>query len=87
MENCALQDTLEAERWLHIGLIVDGQTRCLLINKINQLAAQLSQIGITSLKNLVNLWNIKQREQQMLNRHEFMTVIACILKGLVEAIL
>ncbi len=84
MEDRPLQYTLESQRWLHIGIIVLGQQRRLLLDELGKLPPQLRDIRITRLENLVNPRDIQQRKQQVLDRHEFMTLIARSLERLVK---
>ena len=86
MKNGALQNALKTERWLHVSVIVGRQQRSLFFNEFGQLTTQLGNIRVTGLENLVHFRDIKQREQQMLDRHKFMTKVACPLKRVVQAI-
>ena len=84
MEDCALQYALESQRWLHIGVVVLSQQRRLLLDEFSKLPPQFRDVRIARLENLVNPRDIQQRKQQVLDRHEFMTLIARPLERLVK---
>jgi len=67
-----------------LGFIFFGKPRRLLVDAFGQLAAQFRNIGVTGLQNLMHLRNVENRKQQVLDRHEFVTVIAGTLKCLVH---
>ena len=52
MHDGALDYPLESKRWLSINLFGSGNHRRIVINKIFQLGAQLSDIDRTGLQNL-----------------------------------
>ena len=51
-----------------------------------ELLLQLAQIRAASAQNLPHLGCIEDREQQVLDRQIFMTRLACLVKGIVEAV-
>ena len=51
---------------------------------IDQLGAQGLQLSPTGAQYLSSGWVVEQRQQQMLDRHEFMTALAGPLKSLVQ---
>jgi hypothetical protein len=84
VEHGTLQDSLEAQRGLHVGIVVVRQQGRLLLDEFGQLPPQFGDVRITRLENLVNSRDIQQRKQQVLDRHEFMTLIARSLERLVK---
>ena len=84
MKDSALQDALEAERRLHVGFVGFRQQRSLLVDALGELATKLRDVRFACLQYFVNLRDIQQREQQVLDRHELMTPLACPLEGLVK---
>ncbi len=84
MENRALQHPLKTQRGLYVGIVVERQQRCLLFDKLGELPPQLCNIRIARLENFVNLGDIQQRQQQVFDRHELVTLIARPLERLVK---
>ncbi len=79
-----LQHALEPQRGLHVRIVVMRQQGRLLLDEFGQLAPQFRDIRIAGLENLVNLGNVQERKQQVLDRHELMTLIARLLERLVK---
>ncbi len=84
MEHGPLQDALESKCRLYVVIIIMRQQWGLLIDEFRELPAQFGNIRIAGLQDLMHFRNIEQREQQVLHRHEFMTVVAGPLKGLIQ---
>ena len=80
----ALQHALETERRLHVGFVPVVQQRGLLVDALDQLAAQLRDVGVAGLEYFVDLRDVEQCQQQVLDGHELMTALAGSLKGLVQ---
>ena len=85
MVDRSLQHALEAQRRLDLAVVVGRHQWRRLVDEFDQLAAQLADVGLAGLENFVNLGNVQQRQQQVLDRHEFMTSILGVLEGFVEA--
>ena len=88
VENRALQYALEAERRLHVDVlvVVQAQARCGVGDELLQLAAEPADVGAAILQNLYDLGRIEQREQQVLHGDEFVVLLAGLLKGLVQTV-
>ena len=85
MVNRALQHPLESQGRLDIAFVAQRHQRRRLIDEFDQLPTQLADVGITGLQNLVDPGNVEQREQEMLDRHEFVTTFARVLERFVQA--
>jgi len=85
VEHGALQHALETQCRLYVRIIVVRQQGSLLLDELGQLTPQFSDIRIARLENLVNLGDVQEREQQVLDRHELMTLVARLLERLVKA--
>jgi hypothetical protein len=84
VEYGTLEYALEAQRWLNLSVFICCQHWCLLVNALNELAAQLRDIRVARLQDFMNLGNIEEREQQMLYRHVLMAAFTRPLKSLVQ---
>ncbi len=80
----ALQHALEAQRRLDLALLAEGKARRIGLDVRFQIRAQALQIGTAAFENLAHLGGIEDREQQMLDRKEFMTRAARLMKGLIK---
>jgi hypothetical protein len=83
VENSTLQDALEAQRRLHVVLIVVREQRRLLIDTFGELPPEFRDIGVAGLEDLVHLRDVELGQQQVLNGHELVSMITSPLKGLV----
>ena len=84
MKHGTLQDALESERRLHVGVVLVGQQRRLLVDEFGELPAQLGNVRVAGLEDLVDARYVEQGEQQVLDRHELMTALSRPLKGLIQ---
>ena len=88
MEHRSLQHPLKAQRRLRISPIIGvGQKRRSGVDKLGQLSAKVIQINLAGLKHCYSSRVVEQREQQMLDRDEFMAPGSRGAKRLVERIL
>jgi len=85
VEHRALQHALEAERRLHLTLVVLLEARRGLLDELGQLAAQARGIGAARAQDLAHFRRVDDREQQVLDGHEFVACLPCRLEGLVQA--
>ncbi len=85
VEHGPLQHALEAERGLHLAVVVLLQPRRRLLDEFLQLLAQPGRVRAAGAQDLAHLGRVDDGEQQVLDRHEFMAGFAGTLEGLVEA--
>ena len=85
VEHRALQDALEAERGLHLAILVTGQARRGAIEMLVERVLELVDVGAAGPEDLAHLRGIEDRQQQVLDRQEFMTCVTCLGKGIVQA--
>ena len=85
VEDRALQDTLEAQRRLRLALII------LLRNEwgggiyeFQQIAAQAIDVGAAGSQHGGGRFIVQQRQQEVLNGHEFMTLRPRLLEGEIQ---
>ena len=86
VENRTLQYSLEAQRRLYLALLPFLESRSRLIDVVLELLLQLAQIRATSAQNFPHLGCIEDREQQVLDCQIFVTRLARLVKGVVEAV-
>jgi hypothetical protein len=72
VEHRPLQHALEAERRLHVALLAGRQARRRLVDELLQFGLQLGGIRAAGLQDLADLRRVDDREQQVLDGHEFM---------------
>ncbi len=82
-----LQHPLEAQGGLGIAAIVFGQQRDRGIDGLLQLATQALQVGTTGLEHRLGRGVLQQCQQQMFNRHVFMTGLSGALVALTNGLL
>ncbi|MNV54690.1 hypothetical protein D3C71_1468960 [compost metagenome] len=84
----ALQHPLEAQRGLGVAAIVFGQDRHRGVDRLLQLGAQALEVGARSLQHGLGGCVFKQGQQQMFNRHVFVTgfpgALVALTNGLLE---
>ena len=85
MEHGPLQDALEAQRRLHVVLVVARHARRRLVDELGQLPAQLGDVRVAGLQDFVDPGNVEQREQQVLHGHELVALVARVLERFVQA--
>ena len=85
VEHGALQHALEAQRRLHLAVVVLLQARRRLVDELLELLAQARGVGTAGAQDLADLRGIDDGEQQVLDRHEFVTRLTGALEGLVQA--
>src|SRR5580698_2145594 len=86
VEHRTLQYSLEAQRRLYLALLPFLESRSGLIDMVLELLLQLAQIRATSAQNFPHLGCIEDREQQVLDGQIFVTSLARLVKGVVEAV-
>ena len=75
MDDGALDHALEAGRRLHIGLAAGADDGCqFVLDEIVETVAKLVDIDIACRQDLQRVAVLGQREQQMFERREFVTV-------------
>jgi len=84
MKHRTLQHALEAQRRLHLALFAQGEARGIGLHVLLQIRAQTLQIGTAALEDFAHLGSIEDREQQMLDRKEFMARAARLMKRLIK---
>ena len=84
MENRPLQHALEAQSRLGVAVFVVGQGRGVLGDEIRQGPPQLVEIGSAGAQHLGRRGIVEQGEQEMLDRHEFVTLLPRGLEGHVQ---
>lgn len=85
MEHRALQHALEAQSWLGFALfVVLGNQRRGGVDELLQIMAQLVEIGSTGAQHAGRRLVIQQGQQQVLDRHELMTLGARLLESQIE---
>jgi hypothetical protein len=85
VEHGALQHALEAERGLDFAVVVLLEARRRLVDEFLELLAQARAVGTTGAQDLADLRCIDDGEQQVLDRHEFVTRLTGGLEGFVQA--
>ena len=84
MEHGALEDALEAQGRLGVAVLVIRQQGRAFLDEVGQLAAQQVEIGTAGAQDLGRGGVVHQGEQQVLDRHELVTLLARLLEGHVE---
>ena len=78
MDCCALNNALERRCRYSFGSVnVSDQIGQFFVDEFNQRGAQFIAVDGTSLHDFGGVWFIKQREQQVLKRCEFVIAIIC----------
>ncbi len=85
VEHGALQHALETQRRLHLAIVVLLEARRRLVDEFLQLLAQARRIRAAGAQDLAHLRRVDDREQQVLDGHEFMALVPGPLEGLVQA--
>ena len=86
VEHGALQDALEAERRLHLALVVGRQFRRRLLDELLELTAQAHEVGAACAQHFSDLRRVQDREQQMLHGHVLVARLAGALEGFVQTV-
>ena len=85
MKDRALQHTLKTQRGLRFTLfIVRRNERRGGVNELLEVMPQFVQIGPASPQNAGSRLVVEKRQQQVLDRHKFMTLVASLLESKVE---
>ena len=85
MKHGTLQHTLEAQGRLSLAVFVaDGNQRGRRIDELLQIMLELVEIGATGAQNGRGSLIVKESQQQMLDRHELMTLRTGLLEGKIE---
>ncbi len=82
MVDGALQHPLETQGGLGVAAIIVGQPRDRGLHGLFQIPAQAIQVGATGLEHGLGGGVFEQGEQQVFDRHEFMTCLAGALVAL-----
>ncbi len=85
VEHGPLQHPLESQGRLHVPILAGRQSRRGLIDELLQLGLELCGVRAAGLQDLPDLGGIHDREQQMLDGHEFMPCLARTGKRIVQA--
>src|SRR5690606_30428404 len=73
------------ERRLHVAVVVRCHERCGFLDEFRELAAELRDVRVTGLEDLVDLRDVQEGEQQVLDGHELMPPLPGVLECLVQA--
>ena len=84
VEHRTLQHALEAQGRLGVAIFVLRQQRRGFANEFDELASQRAEIRAAGAQDLGRSRVIQQCQQQMLDGHEFMALLASLLKGHIE---
>ena len=84
MEHGTLQNALEAQRRLRVAVVLLVEVGRVLVDEVLQLAAQLVQVGAAGAQHLGRGGVVQQGEQQVLDGHEFVALLAGLFKGEVQ---
>ncbi len=84
VEHRALQHALEAQGRLGIAVFVFRQQRGRFADEFDELTAQRVEVGAAGAQHLGCGRVVQQRQQQMLDGHEFVALFAGLLEGHVE---
>ena len=85
VEDRALQHALEAQRGLHLAVVVLLEPRSGLVDEVLEFLAQAGGVRAAGAQDLPDLGGVDDGEQQVLDRHEFMPGFPGALEGLVQA--
>ena len=80
----ALQDALEAQRRLHLAVVVVLEPGRGLVDEVLQVLAQPHDVGAAGPQDLPHLGRVHDGEQQVLHRHELVARLARRLEGFVQ---
>ena len=83
----SLQHALESERRLHLALLTLIELGGGLIDVLLQLLLELCEVRAAGAQHLAHLRSVEDREQQVLDREVFVTRLAGLVEGVVEAVL
>ena len=84
VEHRPLQYPLEAQRRLHLAVFVIGQPRRGAIEVVVQRVLELVDVRPAGPQDLAHLRGIEDRQQQVLDRQEFVTCVTGLGKGVVQ---
>ena len=84
VEHGALQNALEAERRLHLAVVVVLEPRRGLVDEVLQVLAQPRDVGAARAQDFPHLGRVHDGEQQVLDRHELVARLARRLERLVQ---
>src|SRR5690606_28384554 len=59
--------------------------RSCLLDELRELAPELRDVRVAGLQDLMDLGNVEQRQQQVLDGHELVPPLPCVLECLVKA--
>ena len=84
MHDGALNDTLEPQSGLGVHIIRTGHLGGVFLDEIGQRFAQIVNVGGTGPQHLGGARVVQQGKQQVLDRDEFMALLASLYKGQVQ---
>ena len=88
MEHRPLQHALETQGWLRIPVVfIFGDQGCGGVDKLDQIAAQCSDVCRTGLEYADGVVVIQQCEQEMLDRHKLVSLGPGSAKGVIQGLL
>ncbi|MCY1361754.1 hypothetical protein D9M69_484320 [compost metagenome] len=85
MHDGALNHALETERGLGVHLVGAGHLRGVVFDEVRQRLAQVVDVGRAGAKHLGRAGVVQQREQQVLDGNEFVSLLPCLDEGHVQA--
>jgi len=85
VEHGALQHALEAQRRLHLAVVVLLEPGRGLLDELGEFLAQAGRIGSAGAQDLAHFRRVDDGEQQVLDRHEFVACLPGRLESVVQA--
>ncbi len=85
VQDGALDDALETERRLGVDVVLAGNRRRVFVDEIGQILAQRLGLGAAGAQRLGRRRIIDQRQQQVLDGDELVTLLPCFDKSHVQA--
>jgi len=85
MHDGALDNALETQCGLGINVIITGNLRGVVLDKVGQRLTQVIHIGRTCAQDFGSAWVVEQGQQQVLHGDELVALLAGLYKGHVQA--
>ena len=86
MNDGAMNDALEPGRWLGFGILIDNQAVKIVVDIVDQLAAQKIQIDVAGTHDRSCVAILDQGKKQMLKRSIFMVPLIGEFQGAVKGL-
>ena len=85
MKHRPLQHPLETQGGLHVAVLAGRQSRRGLVDELFQFGLEFAGVGTARLQDFPHFRGIQDREQQMLDGHEFVPCFTSTGKGIIQA--